>query len=116
MTVLDNVSSVRFDYSTGAAAIAETLVRAGRWWLIGIRLHLSGAAAVEDFIVTVASGEAAVHNTVLSTTAMNGLLDLVLTFGDGTTGVLMEDGDSVTIDFANGNNVTWGLELISAGA
>ena len=117
MSVLDNVSNVRFDYSTAAAgAIAETLTRGGRWWLMGIRLHLSGAAPVENFTVAIASGSGVVHNTVLSVTAMNTLTDLVLTFGDGTNGVLMEDGDSVTVAFPNGNNVTWGLELISAGA
>ncbi len=116
MNILDNISSVKFDRSTGAAALAETLTRGSKWWLIGLRLHLSGAAAVEDLTVTIASGVSAVYNIVLSTTAMNGLTDVPLTFGDGTNGVLIDSGESVVVAFPNGNNVTWGLELISAGA
>ena len=51
MNILDNISSVKFDRATAAGVLAETLTRGGKWWLIGLRLHLSGAAAVEDLTV-----------------------------------------------------------------
>jgi hypothetical protein len=77
-----------------------------------VRLHLSGASGVEDFEVQINSDEAAVHDTVLLTVAMNGLSDVTFEFGDGSDGEILHADDVVEFTYPNATSqISWGLEV-----
>jgi hypothetical protein len=72
-----------------------------------IRLHLSGAAGVADYVVFIESSEGPEYNSVLSTNAMNGLTDKYL-----TPGHIIRAEDHLKLVWPNATNLTWGIELI----
>ncbi|MBW2308516.1 MAG: hypothetical protein JRG73_16440 [Deltaproteobacteria bacterium] len=113
--VLDNESNVRFHRATGTGAIAESVTMTDKWRIMQIRLHLSGASAAEDLIVSIDSAVSAVYDAVLVTQAMNGLTDYAYMFGDGSDGQIVDGGDAVNIDYPNSNGRTWGLEVAYRG-
>ena len=109
-----NESNVRFAYFTGAEGVAmdETVSSDELWRLMQVRLHLTGASGVENFVVQMDSSTNAVYDCVLLTVAMNGLTDTTFMFGDGSDGQILHEDDAV--DFTYGNTtgqLSWGLEV-----
>jgi len=112
--VLDNESNVRFHYATGGpgVAMAESITSTESWRLMQVRLHLSGACGVENFVVQIDSDSGAVYDCVLLTVAMNALTDTTFMFGDGSDGQILHEDDPVDFTFANTTaQITWGLEV-----
>jgi hypothetical protein len=92
----------------GTETITITLNPATAFVLYEVRLHLSGAAAVENFTTTLDSGHGSYYDCVIDTVAMNGLVNVhriptrMLRFGPL---------DKLVFGWANGNAVTFGLEV-----
>jgi len=114
-SVICNESDVRVEYFAGAEGVAmdETVSSTSDWRLMHVRLHLSGASGVEDFVVQIDSSTAAVHDTVLLTTAMNGLSNVTFSPGDGSDGIWLKEDDEVDFTYPNATaQISWGLEVI----
>ena len=96
---------------TGAVAVAIAFDPGYEWTLHQVRVHLSAAGgAVENLTMTVDGGyTAAVYDTLLSTTAMNAVTDIVYT---PDAPVHLGREDVLDIAYANTNNRTYGIEIV----
>ena len=109
-----NESNVRFAYFTGGPGVAmdESITSDELWRLMQVRLHLSGASGIENFVVQIDSASGAVYDCVLLTVAMNGLTDTTFMFGDGSDGQILHENDEVDFTYPNATaQISWGLEV-----
>lgn len=114
-SVINNESDVRWAYFTGVEgeAMDVSVTSTSEWRLMQVRLHLTAASGVENFVVQMDSDEGALHNTVLLTVAMNGLTDTTFMLGDGSDGQILDKNDVVDFTYANATaQLQWGLEVV----
>lgn len=78
------------------------------WELLTITAHYSGDPGVENLTVTYNSANGEVYDTLLKTQAMSGVVDF---WWGPDTRLFLGPDDTIDIAQANGNNVTYGVEV-----
>jgi hypothetical protein len=99
-----------FDRATAAVAIAHELVVDGVYLIEAVRVHLSAAGgAVENLVISNNAAAGAAYDTVFATYPMNALADVNYM---PIHAIVLADGDTLTITYANTNLRTYGLEIV----
>ena len=94
---------------TGSGAIAYSLLAESNIRIVGILLHLDAAASAEPLEVKLDSAAGAAYDTVLISQDMDGVSDINI-----TDGLIIPQGDSLSITFANTGSATYGLTVLYA--
>ncbi len=105
--------SLRFDYTTGAAAVDITLKPGQQFKIIEVRVHLSAAGGSGNLTVTVDSGEnsstGTEYDTVLKTQDMTSIEDLMY---QPSHPFYLDVDDAIKIAWANSNTRTYGITVV----
>jgi hypothetical protein len=95
--------------ATGAAAIAKTLAPGKKFYLHGIRVHLSAAGGAGNLTITMDAITGATYDTVVLTQDMTSVVDLAWI---PTHPMIFDAGDELDVAWANASTRTYGLEII----
>ena len=95
----------------GAETVAVGVVYDGDWELLGFEIHLDTASATAENLTITRDAEAgAQYDTILHTLAMDTLQNKLEVFANP---IQMSGKDAAVFAWANTNNRTWGIRVIS---
>jgi len=109
------VMSIRQSSATGEATnIAHTMqittINTDYIEIISVRLHLSGAGGANNFTMTQDSALGAAYDTLCYSQDMTLVTDIYYLYSPGEA--IFDNNDKIIFAWTNGNQVTWGLEIL----
>ena len=103
------LNSLRFNYTTGAAAVAIELAPGTQFRVIEVRGHLSAAGGAGNLTVTVDANAGAAYDTVLKTQDMTSVTDLMY---QPDTPFYLDADDKILIAWENASARTYGITIV----